>query len=143
MPSINDKVVLNFAAIRGALLSVPKNVATKHARRGIYAGGVLIRESARSKVPVRTGALRSRIVSVTDKNRNGEITARVGIKKGEFSKGKRKGKNPRRYAHLVELGTIRTAAKPFLRPALDTNVDAILETVAAKIREGIAKETRG
>ena len=44
---------------------------------------------------------------------------------------------PSNYAHLIEFGTQRMAARPFLRPALDANKGRMLNIVSAKVRSGI------
>lgn len=45
--------------------------------------------------------------------------------------------NPRRYWHLVEWGTRRSRAKPFIRPALDANERLALESVRDGLRQRI------
>lgn len=54
--------------------------------------------------------------------------------------GKPVFRNPTRYGHLVERGTSKTAAKPFLRPTRDANVRATNNIMANNIRDGIKKE---
>lgn len=147
MPAINEKIVLNFKDIRKALEKLPKNVSKRVVRRALYAGATVVRDAARAKVPVQTGALRASIVarasspSTKASSLGGnELVASVGIARKKFLRGKRKGKYPRRYAHIVEFGSRRMAARPFMRPALDTQIDSILGTIAAKMREGINEE---
>ena len=45
---------------------------------------------------------------------------------------------PSNYAHLIEFGTVRMKARPFLRPALDANFNRIQTIMANKTRKGIA-----
>lgn len=141
MPSINDKIVLNFRDVRRALEDLPKRVTNNVVRRAIYAGAVLVRDDARRRVPVDTGALRNAIVAQANAKKPGEVTASIGVARKQFTRGKRAGKQPRRYAHLVEFGTPKKGARPFLRPAVDTNVDAILDAVAEKMRQGVDVES--
>ena len=133
MPSINDKILLNFRDIRKRLEDVPKKIVSKVVRRAVYAGASVVRDNAR---------LKAAIVAKANSKRGGEISASVGVAKKKFAKGKRKGKSPRRYAHLVEFGTVNTAPQPFLRPAMDTQVDEIIEAVRKKMVEGIDAETK-
>jgi HK97 gp10 family phage protein len=142
MPSINDKIVLNFRDVRKKLEDLPKNVVSKVVRRAVYAGATVIRDAARSKVPVDTGALKKSIVAKANKKKGGEISASVGVARKKFSNGKMAGRSPRRYAHLVEFGTAHSAAEPFLRPAMDTRIDAVIEATRRKMVEGIDAETR-
>lgn len=140
MPSINDKVVVGFKDVRGRLLGLPPRVATNVVRRAVYAGAVLIRDKARGNAPVDTGALRASIVARANKSPKGEITASVGVARKTYAKGKRKGKSPRRYAHLAEFGSVRSKGKPYLRPALDSNIDAVLDEMVRKMVAGIDVE---
>lgn len=45
--------------------------------------------------------------------------------------------DPQKYAHLVELGTSRAAAKPFLRPGMDNNSDRMMRALAQGISKGM------
>lgn len=141
MPSINDKIVLNFKDVREKLAGLPKRLKNSAIRKGVYAGAKVIRDEARARVPVDTGALRSTIVAQTNKTKGGEISASVGIRRKKFSRGARAGRSPRRYAHLVEFGTVRAGAQPFMRPAMDTSMGRVVEVIAATIRAQLDKET--
>jgi len=140
MASINDSVLVNFRGVRDSLASLPGKVAKKVARQAVYAGAKEIRDAARARVPVDTGALKARIVVKNGEPKPGKFAAHVGIAKGIYAKGKMAGKNPRRYAHLVEFGTPSAPAQPFLRPALDAAAEDSIEVVASFMRKGIAKE---
>ncbi|RJP21673.1 MAG: hypothetical protein C4529_07030 [Deltaproteobacteria bacterium] len=142
MPSINDKIVLNFRDVRRRLEDLPKKVVSKVVRRAVYAGATVIRDAARAKVPVDTGALKRSIVAKANTKKGGEISATVGVARKKFAKGKRAGKSPRRYAHLVEFGSANNPAQPFLRPAMDTKIDAVIEATRKKMVEGIDAETK-
>lgn len=61
-----------------------------------------VQDTAKSLVPVRTGALRT---GITRRVRGASLTASVGTHTGPF------------YGHFVEHGTSDTAAQPFLAPA--------------------------
>lgn len=140
MPSINDKIVLNFREVRKALADLPARISKNVIRRAMYAGAVVIRDDARTRAPVETGALRSSIVAKASTTKEGEIYGSVGVDRKTFSRGKRKGRKPRRYAHLVEFGTVKSKAQPFLRPAMDTNIDRVLDVIAEAMRKGIDDE---
>lgn len=63
---------------------------------------------------------------------------------GKVKTGKNKGKKrlirPGRYAHLVEHGTRRTRAKPFIKPAELKSVPQFRRTVTQEIAREIEKE---
>lgn len=142
MASINDKIKIEWKTLAKELQEFPGRVSKNVVRRAIYAGAVVVRDNARSRVAVDTGALKASVVAQagSSKNKN-QLVASIGIRKKLYQKGKRKGKYARRYAHLVEFGTAHSAAQPFMRPALDSNSEKILQVVAAKLREGIDVET--
>ena len=64
--------------------------------------------------------------------------------KGKFKKGKRKGQPkkfvPGKYAHLVERGTKRSQAKPFLGPAHAATAARFLEQVGIETGREIEQE---
>ncbi len=77
-------------------------------------------------------------------------------KKDRFSKSRKRGKilvtkkgseftyyqDPTKYAHLVELGTSHSPAKPFIRPAVAETESQILALMAAGYDRGMAKILR-
>lgn len=73
----------------------------------------------------------------------GDIMISVGVatKKGPIPKGNPdegpKGNTP--HWHLVEEGTERTRAQPFLRPALESNINRVMSTFAVKLDNQISK----
>ena len=142
MPSVNDSILVGLRDAKSRLDALGSRVANNVVRRAVYAGAVVIRDAARSKVPVDTGALKASIVAKAGAKKKGEISAGVGVQRRVFSKGKREGKTPRRYAHLVEFGTVTIAARPFMRPAIDAKTDETIEVTVGKIREGIDVEVR-
>ena len=82
----------------------------KKAMDRLEKAGELVADRARQKVPVLSGKLRDSI-RVTrlkgDPKQNIRVYAGSRQKGGAF------------YAHMVEYGTVKMPAKPFLRPALN------------------------
>jgi HK97 gp10 family phage protein len=63
-------------------------------------------------------------------------------KKAFFAFAKRNGyelKIPAKYAHLVEFGTRKAKAKPFMRPARDESRNEALKEIENECRNGIEK----
>lgn len=93
----------------------------------IMAGAKVIEQAAKSKAPVKTGRLRRSItVEIKDKEDN-FITVRVGPGKEGF------------YGRFVELGTKKMAAKPFLRPAFDENVQEARKEIRRVLKEAVKR----
>ena len=78
--------------------------------------GEVIAAAARQRVPVSSGKLKNTIRVRRlkgDPRRNVRVYAGNRIKDGAF------------YAHMVEYGTAKMRARPFLRPALNASKSAI------------------
>ena len=141
------------------LQTIEKKHARKAARTAIGEATKIVLKTAKALVPKDTGLLRKSLGrKVKVYRRNGVVTGLVGPRTNVTDRLKsRKGrgvvaklneivgkalnaevaKKPARYAHLVELGTMHSAAQPFLRPALDSNRDRLVGVIAAKLKAGI------
>ena len=92
----------------------------KRAMDRLEKAGELVAERARAKVPVRTGKLKDTIRVRRlkgDPKQDVRVYAGNRIKGGAF------------YAHMVERGTKKMAAHPFLRPALNQSRNEIKNIV--------------
>lgn len=89
-------------------------------------------------------------ISVKIKTYKGTAVAVVGPRskfvktQGTYTRGKRKGEpkvvRPSYYAHLVERGSKRSRAHPFLKPALDNTTDQYMTVLANAIERGISEQ---
>jgi len=96
--------------------------------RALRAGAKIVADDAKRRVPVDTGELKRAIAARIEKrSRYGERVINIGVKRPVS----------RRF-HLTEFGTAFAPAQPFMRPALETNVKAVLD----KIRVTMAKAIR-
>jgi HK97 gp10 family phage protein len=129
LKELEDQLVKLAGAVSpGQLLGV-----TRESMKGVL-------DTARSLVPKRTGSLYDAI-TITTKRQGKGLAGAVAtggiairkVRKGHVgtrgAKGAGEKADPRRYWHLVEFGTSKTAAHPFLRPAFDQNVNAMIEAV--------------
>lgn len=72
-------------------------------------------------------SIKSRSTNVAEKSKYATIvTIRVGPSKAHYMK-----------ALAQEFGTVKQVAKPFIRPALDYNVQAVLRVLAVQLRIGL------
>ncbi len=73
----------------------------------------------------------------------GDIMYRVGVAspKGKTPKGNpdEGDKGPTPHWHLLELGTEKMRAQPFMGPALSNNVEAAMSVFSAEMNKGIEK----
>ena len=84
-------------------------------------------------------------MGISVRTKKGITTARVGVRSGfeTLVKRKRDSKaimsNPRLYAHLVEYGTSRSKAKPFIRPAVDANMGNMIELMKVGMEKAVTR----
>lgn len=145
-----------FSQLEAALLKLPADLAKIAEASALRHGMIPVRKAAQQHARgIRdTGQLyKSLGLTVRRVRKKGQTvnryTARVGprggfgITLGTKTKGKKKGqpirRDPRYYAHLIEYGTSRTAARPFIRPALASSESAIMAGLQKGYEIGLAK----
>jgi len=117
-----------------------------------------ITKDAKRRVPVDTGWLRRSLgYKLKGYRSSGVVVGIIGPRTGYQTTRKRgktltafgqkltanTWKRPTRYSHLVEFGTYRTRAKPFLQTAWRAGRAQAEATLAAEIAAGIAAAARG
>lgn len=141
-------------ALAARLKQVPAKLAKKHLRKAMNAVGSKVAKAAKARAGAfaRTGQLKRSIGKKVKVYPSGTVVAVVGARLGfkvvggVRTRGKRKGEthyvNPVKYLHLVELGTVRSRARHFLRESLDAN-RAALESAVADAVGAAFKEAPG
>ncbi|HKX36646.1 MAG TPA: HK97-gp10 family putative phage morphogenesis protein [Rhizorhapis sp.] len=117
--------------LEAALTELGGKIAGRLGTNAVRAGARVIAAAARQKVPVRTGRLKKSIRIFDDR----ELSLAKGSERAAYA-GTREP-----YAHLVEFGTAHSAAKPFLRPALDESAQDALDKLTDNLAGGIERET--
>lgn len=89
----------------------------------------IIRYHAKKLVPVDTGTLKSNIGTWV---RYDKITNAMWLQIGVYDAktSKKKGKTPAYHTHLLEFGTRKMAAQPFLTPSVFDHIDEIRDAQA-------------
>jgi HK97 gp10 family phage protein len=130
----------DVARLVRALAAIDRKLAKKLLRKAVLTGGRIVRDEAKSLVPIRTGTLRKSIgAKVKSYPSRRVVVAIVGPRRGFRKDIEGVGTvDPVNYAHLVEFGSRRSQAKPFMRPAWDENVARIREAMAQILIEGMA-----
>ena len=93
--------------------------------KGAKAGGQIALQDARNKCPVDTGALKNSLKLVEDKETPTKATVKVDYDKSL------------KYGTFVELGTATRKANPFLRNAVDDNLQQINKVISETIANAI------
>ena len=123
-------------------------IEKKATRRAVREAGRPIVRAAKSKAPRETGLLRVSIGMAVRHYRGFGSASVIGprtnfkSKKREKLSGSKARRAPHKYAHLVEFGTVRSRARPFLRPAYDAGLRTAKRTIAEVLREELRKAAR-
>ncbi|WP_455852692.1 HK97-gp10 family putative phage morphogenesis protein [Pantoea endophytica] len=124
------------------LLSRAEN--NKVLRDATRAGADVLKEEVIRKAPVRTGKLKKNVVVVTQKaKRRGEISSGVHIRgvnplTGNSDTTMKTGdKRNAFYWRFVEMGTSKTPAHPFVRPAFDTRQEEATQAAMKRMNSAI------
>lgn len=145
-----------FRELEAALLKLPPELAKIAEASALRYGMIPVRRAAinHANAAKDTGLLRKSIGLTVRRVRRkmqyvNRYTARVGarggfrVPKGFVTRGKNKGKakfqDPRNYAHLVEYGTSKFPARPFIRPAVEANDDAIMAGLQKGYEKGMER----
>jgi len=106
-------------------------VANKLGMSSLRAAAKPIVQEARRLVPKDTGDLGRSITTKADRQRSGNDTRelKIGFKPPVSAR-----------AHFVEFGTSKMAAKPFMRPALDSKAKEALDAMGKVLGVGIERE---
>lgn len=150
--------VQGLAELRAKLTGLAPKLQNNLVRGALRAGAAVIAEEARNRAPMHTGQLKASI-RVSTRVINGRPVALVkaGDRYRVFAGKGRATKNPYRsigasgcvnyhaafYAHFIEFGTSKMAAKPFLRPAFEAKKEPAVEAFAEYLRQRLAQLVEG
>lgn len=154
-------------AVLRRLASLKQGVRNRILRKALTAAARPMQQTAKELAPKESGLLRRSITVKVQTTGKGEVVAKIGPKRGLKKsvkirkdrvfrqRGRRTVKvarptgeqlsmlrDPVRYAHLVEKGTVMRQAKPFLQPAFDQNKAQAESTIARIVGEEIEKLAR-
>lgn len=146
--------VQGLAELHKALKQLPDNIARNVLRGAARAGGRAIQQEAKRRAPVDTGRLRRAIYLKQIREKSGmyQQTLYVGVLMG---KAHRTDKRTRRvngqkvtetvdqdawYGVLIEYGTSKMAARPFMRPAWETKKGDALVALTDYMKQRLPAE---
>ncbi len=149
MPSNRSTTIDGFRELKAQLEDLGAELGVKVLSAAGRKAFTRVLETARALVPVDTGVLRDSIKLTVKRPKYEGDPVIVGLRiiklKGADS---RAPKRPRGYGsaewrwHFVELGTMFKGAQPFLRPALDSNANGVIDDLKASLTKGIARAVR-
>lgn len=146
-----DFTLVGFEEVRRKLAITPIKLRTKGARKALSAAANIVTKAARQNAervddPETGRRIRDNIGKRARSGysrRTGDAMVSVGVltEKGRIPKGNpdtgRKGNTP--HWHLIELGTEKARAQPFLRPALADNIGPVTDKFAAELDKELEK----
>lgn len=111
-----------------------------------------VADTAKALAPKDSGALADAIAVRSSRPGKGDTVAKVGLvvlartarskqatmAAAVFNEAQSKDLPPARRWHFPELGTVHQAPKPFIRPALDTNAQAVVDDLGKQVDKKIA-----
>ena len=115
-----------IAGLRAGFTELKEATQKTVLRRALAAGAVPVVEEAQRLAPRRSGDL-ARGIAARVSVRKTQAEAVISFAKEQF------------YGRFVETGTSTTPARPFLRPALDTQSGAATERIAEALGSEIEK----
>lgn len=143
--------LIGLDEVRRKLAQVPVKLRTKGSKRALGRAAAIVRKAARQNaLRVDDSETGRRIADNVGQRvrsgysrRTGDAMVSVGVltQKGRIPKGNpdqgKKGNTP--HWHLIELGTEKTRAQPFLRPALEGNINAVIDKFAVELDKELDK----
>lgn len=131
-----DIVITGLREVQQRLEQLAPNMARKAMKQALTAGGRVIADEVQLRAPKLTGELAANVAmkgKVSDKG--GFVVIGVTYRGKRALKSRRPGKvpstqDPGVYAKFVELGTKNMAARPFLRPAIDSKAEESVKVFA-------------
>lgn len=133
-----------FKELADALRELGPRVARNGLRAAVSAGAAVVRNEARNLAPVRTGEMKKDIQMKRERDIKGQFSAKysVYVRSGKKSRLAGKARNIDKdswYWRLVEFGTSKMTAQPFMRPAFEKQKEAAIEAMREKLDERIQK----
>ncbi|MDS1371032.1 HK97-gp10 family putative phage morphogenesis protein [Aliarcobacter butzleri] len=119
-----------------SLKQFPQNIQNNILVGAVRAGAKPLVNAAKANVPVDTANLKRSIGINRKKTKDkSQVWFTVSPRKG--------GKNDGFYGHMVEFGTSKMAAQPFMRPAFESqdkqSIEAVKEYMALRIDKEVEK----
>ncbi len=111
-----------LAELQAKIGEIINRTTGREVKRVYMKGALILRDRARELAPVKTGKLRSAIFAAYGKPTSPNVLVGVNYRIAP-------------HAHLVEFGTVHAAPHPYMRPAVSQARTAVVQTIAAGLRE--------
>ena len=143
----NDtQIKIHTGGILAALHRLPLELRKSALSAVLRAGAAPIRKAAKINARhSRDTGLLEKSISLRVKNGTARVGPARGLRQEVTRTDKRTGRkykemaDPNNYSHLVEYGTSHSAAKPFIRPAIDSASGEVLAAMASGLDKHLTR----
>ena len=157
MARVETVRIEGLAQLDRALRELPDRVANRGLRASVYAGAKVIRDEARAQAPKAAqslgtkqpsaGTLKRSVIMkhIRELSGGGRRTFYVLVRQGKKYRNQGKRGNLSQdawYWRFVEFGTRKMAARPFLRPALESRRRQAVDAIKQRLTQRIEIEAR-
>lgn len=140
----DSKNLTGFKELAAALKELGPRVARKHLRGAVSRGAMVVRNEARTLAPKDTGEMARDILTKRERSAGDHMASySVFVRSGKKSRLAGKKRDVARdsfYWRFVEFGTVKMAARPFLRPAFEAKKEEAVDAIGAELDKRIQKE---
>jgi len=125
--------------LKRSLHILPRNIQKNILNSAVRAGASKIAKNAKTKVPIDKGILKKAIkIKKRKPNNINFIKFQIGISMKNYGP---KVKDPF-YSHMVEFGTSKMTAQPFMRPALEEEAEDVIRIVEKRLNQRLDREIK-
>jgi len=157
MARVETVRIEGLAQLDRALRELPERIANRGLRASVYAGAKVIRDEARVQAPKAAQSLGSKqpppgtlkrsviMKHIQELSGGGRQTFYVLVRHGKKFRNQGKRGNLSQdawYWRFVEFGTRKMAARPFLRPALESRRHEAVDAIKQRLTQRIEIEAR-
>lgn len=143
--------ISGFKELRARAARLDSRLQKRVYGKAVRAGGKIVVDAAKARVPVRTGTVRRSLVHrASSKPSKGLFGVKITVKGGAHASdrpatrrsGSYKPDAVERYYRFTELGTKYHPAKPYLKPALEGSAGRVLDAIKRELAAGLEREAR-
>lgn len=130
--------VQGLAELMKAMQELPKELHKGPLRSAVGAGAKVVQDAAKGLAPRDEGTLQKAIYRTRSRSESSAVqeTAIVGVRFGR--RYRRRGQDAW-YWRFIEFGTVKMAARPFLRPAFETTKAEQLKVLQERLKKAIER----
>lgn len=146
MPQTITIKVEGLSELGERLRALNVKVATRSCVRATAAAGQLVKKAAKTNIQrspsIETGTLLDAVIVKKLSKSQSQYTSEHIVTVRRAKRGKKPPKTKQStapYARFVEFGTVNMPAEPFLRPALDNNIQPAIDVMKQKLTDEIFK----